>query len=68
MANNPREKIINGERCASSELAEYIFVASSNSLREFCKQGMPYYKEGRFRYYPIERCHAWFRGEDSDVS
>ena len=61
--NEPRYREIDGELCANHSLAMQIFIAHGSLMQRWRADGMPHYKIGRCVYYPIERCHAWFRGE-----
>lgn len=59
----PEVITIEGQLCLSSSAACFTLSCNTRQLSVWRQEGMPYHeRKGRY-WYPINRVHAWFRGE-----
>ena len=61
-----RKEIRNEEYVSGIDALYEFYCETEHKLAKWRSEGMPYVKgEGRVKFwYPVERCRAWFRGEE----
>jgi hypothetical protein len=57
-------KVIDGTPYISSKEFCRMFICSMEEAGSFRRQGMPAKKDGKGYIYNVEKCQAWFRGDN----